>query len=147
MIGLVRTIQGLSALCGEAPDIVPLEETMEADAGRLMTESWLRYMPFVDAIRAALRIIYPSAFTTSELREFLRRAGYPIETKTDFMVALNVALRRFHDAGEVEIVGKEGRKAYKWAFKNEMTPPPGNPGSPNIDWEMLVRRTDTSEEQ
>lgn len=112
-----------------------------------MAESWLRYMPFVDAIRTALRIIHPSAFTTSELKELLRRAGYPIEAKTDFMVALNVALRRFHDAGEVEIVNKKGRKAYKWAFKNEMTPPPGYVGSPNIDWEALVHGSDTSEER
>jgi hypothetical protein len=147
MIGLIRTIQGLAALCGEAPSVAPLEETMEADAGRLMAESWLRYMPFVDAIRTALRIIYPTAFTTSELREFLRRAGYPIDTKTDIMIALNVSLRRFHEGGEVEIVSKDGRKAYKWAFKNEMSPPPGYPGSQNIDWEALVRGINTSNDE
>lgn len=145
MIGLTGTIQALAAMCGEAANVVPLEETMEADAGRLVTKSWLRYMPFVDAVRTALRIIYPSAFTTSELKELLRRAGYPIETKTDFMVALNVALRRFYDSGEVEIVGKDGRKAYKWAFKHELSPTPGYPGAPSVDWEAFVRSADTSE--
>jgi hypothetical protein len=145
MIGLTRTIQALAALCGEVPSVVPLDEVLEADAGRLITELWLRYMPFVDAIRTALRIIYPSAFTTSELKEFLRRAGYPMETKTDFMVALNVALRRFYDSGEVEIADKDGRKAYKWAFKNEMAPPPGYASFPSVDWEAFVRRADATE--
>jgi hypothetical protein len=143
MISLIKTIEGLSVLCNETPGIVPPEEILEGDAAKRMAKSWLQYMPFVDAIRTALRIIYPTAFTTSELRELLKRAGYPIESKSDPMVALNVALKRFFDAGEVEIVTKgQWRKAYRWAFKNEMAPPP----SPleTINWEAVVRDADRS---
>ncbi len=141
MVSLIKTIEGLASLCGEPPNIVPPIEVMETDAGRLLAESWLKYMPFVDAIRTALRIIYPTAFTTSELRELLKRVGYPIDGKSEPMVALNVALKRFHDAGEVEIVSKDLRKAYKWAFKNELSPPPGYRAG-NIDWGAIVRGAD-----
>jgi len=145
MIGLIKTIEGLSALCGEAPGIVPPEEEMAAKATTMMAESWLKYMPFVDAIRTALRMVYPNAFTTSELRELLKRAGYPIEAKTDPMVALNVALKRFVDAGEAEVTTKgQWRKAYKWAFKNEMTPPPV---LETIDWEALVQEADRTADE
>jgi hypothetical protein len=133
--GLAKTIEALAALCGEESDIDELQPT-SLSAGRLMAESWLKYMPFADAVRTALRIIAPLAFTTSELKEFLTRAGYPVHTKSDFMVALNVALKRLHDSEEVEITSKYDRKAYKWAFKNEMTPPPGY--KPIVNWEKLV---------
>src|SRR6267154_6631618 len=74
--GLVKTIEALSALCGEYPNIDRTEEAIAADAGRLMAQSWLRHMPFTDAIRTALRTVAPIPFTTSELRELLTRAGY-----------------------------------------------------------------------
>jgi hypothetical protein len=133
--GLAKTIEALAALCGEASSMNALQPT-PLTAGRLMAESWLKYMPFADAVRTALRIIAPVAFTTSELKEFLTRAGYPVHTKSDFMVALNVALKRLHDSEEVEITSKDDRKAYRWAFKYEMSPPPGY--KPFINWEKLV---------
>ena len=142
MVGLIKTIEGLAALCGEAPNIVPPIEVMEADAGKLMAESWLKYMPFVDALRTALRLIYPNAFTTSEIRELLRRVGYPIDEKSDPMVSLNVSLKRLREGGEVEAVSKNMRKAYKWAFKNELTPPPGYIVAQKVDWGALVREAD-----
>jgi hypothetical protein len=143
--GLAKTIVALSALCGEEPSIDRPEEELAPDAGKLMTESWLKYMPFVDAVRTALRMVAPTAFTTSELRELLVRAGYPVHTKTDFMVALNVALKRFRDSEEVEIASKDGRKAYKWAFKNEMSLPPEY--ETRIDWEALVREADRTQDE
>jgi hypothetical protein len=60
-----------------------------------------------------------------------------MHTKTDPMVSLNVALRRLLESSEVEIVDKDTRKAYRWAFKNEMTPPPSL--RPTRDWEALLR--------
>jgi len=143
MIRLIKIIQELAALCGEPAEVLPPEQQLETDASRLLAESWLRYMPFVDAIRTALRIVYPNAFTTSELRELLKRSGYAIESKSDPIVALNVALNRFVDAGEVEITTKdEWRKGYRWAFKNELTPPPSAPWEPKIDWKALVHDAD-----
>lgn len=134
---LAKSIEGLAALCGEKPDIPKAEDALGAEVATLMAESWLKYMPFADAIRTALRIVAPVAFTTSELRGFLSRAGYPIEAKTDPMVALNVALKRLHDSEEVEVVDKDGRKAYRWAYKYEMTPTPDE--KPRIDWEARLR--------
>jgi hypothetical protein len=140
-----KAIHTLSALCGEAPNIDVMGQPSVPDTGKLMAESWLKYMPFVDAIRTALRMISPLAFTTSELKELLTRAGYPVQTKSDFMVALNVALKRFHEQDEVEIAIKDGRKAYRWAYKNEMSPPPGY--KPLIDWEALVSQADKSQDE
>lgn len=134
---LAKSIEGLAALCGEEPNIPKPGQRVDLEAAKLMAESWLKFMPFADAVRTALRIVAPVAFTTSELRGFLSRAGYPIDAKTDPMVSLNVALKRLHDSEEVEIVPKEGRKAYKWAYKNEMTPTPDE--KPRIDWEALLR--------
>lgn len=130
LASLQTTIEALSALCSEAPNIRQLDEVPAA--GRILMESWLKHMPFADAIRTGLRIVAPSAFTTSELKELLARAGYPIHLRTEPMVALNVALKRMLEAGEVEVVDKDGRNAYMWAFKNELPPPPGS--KPNIDW-------------
>jgi hypothetical protein len=144
---LSKAIQTLSAVCGEPANIDILGRPTATDPAKAMTESWLRYMPFADAIRTALRIISPLAFTTSELREMLVRAGYPIETKPDFMIALNVALKRLHDSEEVEIVSKDMRKAYRWAFKNELQPPPPLGDSPLIDWEGIVKQTDKSQDE
>jgi hypothetical protein len=142
---LSKAIHTLSAVCGEPPNIDVMGQPSVPDPGKLMAESWLKFMPFVDAIRTALRMISPLAFTTSELKELLTRAGYPVHTKNDFMVALNVALKRFHDQEEVEIASKDGRKAYRWAYKNEMSPPPGY--QPLIDWEALVSEADKSQDE
>lgn len=137
LYNLAKTIEGLAALCGEESNIPKPGERVDTEAAKLMAESWLKFMPFADAVRTALRIVAPVAFTTSELRGFLSRAGYPIDAKTDPMVSLNVALKRLHDSEEVEIVDKDGRKAYRWGYKNEMTPTPNE--RPKIDWEGLLR--------
>ncbi len=137
LTNLAKSIEGLAALCGEEPNIPKPGDRVNSETAKLMAEYWLKYMPFADAVRTALRIVAPVAFTTSELRGFLFRAGYPIEAKTDPMVSLNVALKRLHDSEEVEIVDKDGRKAYKWAYKNEMTPTPDE--KPTIDWEAFLR--------
>ncbi len=143
--GLSKAIHTLSAVCGEPPNIDVMGQPSVPDPGKLMAEEWLKYMPFVDAIRTALRMISPDAFTTSELKELLTRVGYPVHTKSDFMVALNVALTRFHDQEEVEVVSKDGRKAYRWAYKREMRPVPGS--KPMIDWEALVSQADKSQDE
>ena len=121
LISLARTIQELATLCGEEPDIPSLGA--DTSPNWILINAWLGCMPFAEAIRTALRIIYPTAFTTPELREFLARVGYPLENRTDPMISLNVALKRMADAGEVVVVPKDGvRKAYQWAFKNEHPP-------------------------
>lgn len=137
LYNLAKSIEGLAALCGEEPNIPKPGERFDTEAAKLMNESWLKHMPFADAVRTALRIVAPVAFTPPELREFLSRAGYPIYAKTDPMVSLNVALKRLHDSEEVEIIDKDGRKAYRWAYKNEMTPTPDE--KPKIDWEAFLR--------
>src|SRR5262249_3023484 len=108
----------------------------EAEAAKLMAASWLKFVPFADAVRIALRMVAPFPITALELRGLLSRAGYPINQKTDPMVSLNVALTRLRDSEEVEIAEKEGRKAYRWAFRNELRP---SSSAAQIDWEALVR--------
>ena len=121
LVSLAKTIQELATLCGEDPDLPSLGVDISPEW--ILIRAWLSCMPFADAIRTALRIIHPTAFTTPELRGFLLRAGYPLETRTDPIISLNVALKRMVDAGEVLVVPKEGsRKAYQWAFKNERLP-------------------------
>lgn len=137
LYNLAKSIEGLAALCGEEPNIPKLTDTDATEVAGLLAESWLKHMPFADAVRTALRIVAPIAFTTSEIRGFLSRAGYPIDLKTDPMVSLNVALKRLHDSEEVEVVDKEGRKAYRWAYKYEMAPLPDE--KPRIDWEAFLR--------
>src|SRR5262249_45366041 len=131
---LAKTIEGLAALCGEKPGIPRPED--EAEAAKLMAASWLKFVPFADAVRIALRMVAPFPITALELRGLLSRAGYPINQKTDPMVSLNVALTRLRDSEEVEIAEKEGRKAYRWAFRNELRP---SSSAAQIDWEALVR--------
>ncbi|HTC95966.1 MAG TPA: hypothetical protein VK699_21165 [Terriglobales bacterium] len=136
MIGLSKSIEGLSALCGEDPEIPPIDSPDEFDLVRAMAAAWLKHMAFADACRTALRIVYPTALTPSDVRGMLTLAGYPLERRTDPMVAINVCLKRLVDSEEAEVVSlPNGRKAYRWAFKNEMPP---LPNASTVDWEKLI---------
>jgi hypothetical protein len=120
LAGLARSIEGLAALCGEEPT-VPSADPHDTNLTKAMAEAWLKYMGFADACRTALKIVAPSALTTSDIREMLTRAGYPIERRTDPMVSINVCMHRLVKAEEVEpVVLENGHKAFRWAFRNEL---------------------------
>jgi hypothetical protein len=120
--GIAKSIEGLSALTGDKSAIpdpsLPLELVSE------VFKSWIKYMGFADACRAVLRIA-PSGITPIELRDTLAIVGFPIEERTNAIVSVHVFLERAIKAEEVEQMNRQdGEKAYRWLWKNELTPTP-----------------------
>jgi hypothetical protein len=119
---LAKSIEGLSALCGEESGIpdpeIPGELTNE------VAKSWIKLMGFADACRSMLRIA-PSGLTPPEIRNALEMVGFPIEHRTNIMVSINVLMTRLVESEEVEPITREdGKKAYRWLWKGELSPTP-----------------------
>jgi hypothetical protein len=119
---LAKSIEGLSALCGEESGIPDAE--MPTHLTNEVAKAWIKYMGFADACRAVLRIA-PSGLTPPEIRDALEMVGFPIEHRTNIMVSINVLMNRLIDAEEVEpITRDDAKKAYRWMWKRELTPTP-----------------------
>jgi hypothetical protein len=119
---VAKSIEGLSALCGEESGIpdpeIPAELTNE------VAKSWIKHMGFADACRSMLRIA-PSGLTPPEIRDALEMVGFPIELRTNIMVSINVLMTRLVESEEVEAITREdGRKVYRWLWKGELSPTP-----------------------
>jgi hypothetical protein len=113
---LNRTIDGFTALCSPENDKPPqspanLEETLA------FAESWIRHMPFAEAVRTALKVS-SSPLAPTDVRELLIGAGFPLLERSAPMISINVCLKRLVESDEAEVVETGGKKKYSWIWEN-----------------------------
>jgi hypothetical protein len=113
---LNRTIDGLTALCSpenEKPPQSPasLEETLA------FAESWIRHMPFAEAVRTALKVS-SLPLTPTDVRDLLVGAGFPLFERSNPMISINVCLKRLVESEEAEPGETGGKRTYRWIWEN-----------------------------
>jgi hypothetical protein len=113
---LNRTIDGFTALCSPENDN-PIESRANLEETLAFAESWIRHMPFAEAVRTALKVS-SQPVTPTDVRDILIGANFPLFERSAPMISINVCLKRLVDSEEVELTEIDGKKRYRWIWEH-----------------------------